>query len=341
MRILHVSHGKLPDPRIEKVATHFKDRGHEVRFIGLKDSGTYRGPFESADRFDMTMNAWHLIFNDGVKSRLKRYVHDYGPDIIHAHDAQIAIILFDTEAPFVFDDHEYLSKQLALEPARLKNSLVSNLVSKSLRFILREYVKSFETLVIHKQPTIVTNHRARDAYVSKGARWVGVVENFPALWQLEHIDYDRYSRDGVVYAGWDTLPGRRPPPHRNMDGMCDFVKYDVIHSISHQDMMQELTRYRFGIVGWKPHPVLDFKNQNKGYEYMHAGCQLIIPEQLAWQYADGLPWIHTFKSYSEIPSIIENAPDIDPAKIVTYVRQHYLWDSRSHVYEEAYRRALM
>jgi len=341
MRILHVSHGKLPDSRIEKVATYFKEKGHEAGFVGLKDSGTFRGPFESVDRFSMSMNAWHLVFNDRVKGRLRKYMRDCKPDIIHAHDAQVAIILFDTKVPFVFDDHEYLSRQLALEPARLKNNPVSNLARKSIRFVLREYVKSFETLTIRKQPTIVTNYRVQDAYISEGARWVGVVENFPAMWQLEHIDYDRYDRNGVVYAGWDFLPDRPQSPHRDMSGLHNFVRFEVVCGLSHQDMMQELTKYRFGIIGWKPHPVLDFKNQNKGYEYMHAGCQLIIPEQLAWQYADGLPWIHTFKSYSEIPSIIENAPDIDPEKIITYARQHYLWGSRSHVYEEAYKRALM
>jgi hypothetical protein len=219
-----------------------------------------------------------------------------------------------------------------------KGGKLKGLIRRALFPAFVFYIKRLEKSVLSKHPTVTTNVRVLNEHMKRDYVWLDYISNAPALWQLKHIRFGE-KRHGVVYAGSDVDKGVTIP-HRDMSGLSDHIAYDTITGLSHADMMQKLTEYKFGIVGWKYHPVLPFKNQNKTYEYLHAGLQMIIPEHLAWQFSDQ-PFIHVFESYDEIPAIIANAPDIDPWVIVNHAREHYLWDSSSHVYERAYRVVLM
>lgn len=335
MRILHVSHGGIPDSRIEKTATHFKNQDHELIFMGLKKCGGYIGPFARVSSQDYG-GLVNYLFDLGGHARLRRQIKAMQPDLVHFHDANCAAFLNKIGSPIVFDDHEYLSKQLELEPLKTscshRKSYPKMLV---LRALWRYHIINAERRLLRHYPTIVTNERVRVEYEKRKAKWIGVVENYPARYQVGHIDYTKYDRRGCVYIGRDSQLA-----HRTMTDLNKHIGFTTLHGLSHADMMQELTKYEFGLVPWKYHPTLYYKNQNKGYEYMHAGCQLIISKQLEWQYDKNLPWIHTIDNYDEVPAIINNAPDISPLDIVEYARKHYLWDSRADVYEEAYRVAL-
>lgn len=309
----------------------------------MRKSNDYKGTFDEKYTFPFTMNAWHLMFNDRAKSIIRNSVKKLKPDLIHVHDCQAMIILHGIGIPTVFDDHEYLSKQLFLEPPILKHSKVSNAARKAVRYLFRRYAYGWESMIMRDTPIIVTNERVQEDYKKRGAKKnVEVVHNFPARYQIEHLDelleIFEDAKEGVAYCGGDW--GESDSPHRDTTGLYDIVDVKVICGLPHNQMLSQLTKYKFGIVGWKPHPTLEWKNQNKCYEYMHAGCQLIIGEHLAWQFDKGLPWIHTFKTYDEIPEIIENAPDISPQRIARYARANYSWNREapyaySRVYEEA------
>lgn len=334
MRILHVSHGRIPDSRIEKVATHFKSQGHELIFMGLKKCGGYIGPFVRAFSQDYG-GITNYLFDLGGHVRLRTQIKTMRPDLVHFHDVNCAAFLNKIDTPIVFDDHEYLSRQLELEPLNTDTRRKAYPKMLVLRELWRYRIINAERKLLRHYPTVVTNERVRVEYEKRNPKWIGVVENVPARYQVGHIDYTKYDRRGCVYIGQDSQL-----KHRTMTGLNKHVDFTMLYGLLYKDMMQELTKYEFGLVPWKHHPTLYYKNQNKGYEYMHAGCQLIISKQLEWQYEKNLPWIHTIDSYDEISTVIKNAPDISPLDIVEYAREHYLWDDRADVYEEAYRVAL-
>jgi len=342
MNILHFSHGRLPDPRIEKVAHHFKQKGHHLSFLGLRDSLDYVGPFDKVYSIPIHINSFNLIFGIRMKSIVKTFVKDtINPDLLHIHDSLGGSILTNLDIPGVFDDHEFMSRQLALEPAKTSSGFPKVLLTPAywiLHSLLRRYISSKEFALIAKYPTIVTNTRVQKNH-SRISPDVSVVYNFPALWQVANIDFNKFQRGtGIAYVGYDGKMA--VSPHRDSAGITDYVEFDCIHGRSHEDLLQELTKYRFGVVGWKPHPILDYKNQNKCYEYLHSGCQIIIPQQLRWQFPDDLPFIHTFQEYTEIPDLINNAPDIDPTTIVQFARENFLWEQQSSNYDNSYKKAL-
>lgn len=336
MRILHVSPMGLPDSRIEKVARHFWKKGHYTMFLGGRDVGddTYNGIFHYVESLEKIGGVVKLLLSRDMKRKWREKVLSLNPDLIHVHDIFPLAAINDLDIPIVYDDHEFWSMHCKEQAYGLdKGGKLKGLIRRAMFPAFVFYIKRLERAVLSKHPTVTTNMRVVNEHMKRDFVWLDYVINAPAMWQVRHIRFGG-ERHGVVYAGGDVDKGV-VIPHRDMTGLRDYVNYYSVTGLSHRDMMQKLTEFKFGIVGWKYHPVLDYKNQNKTYEYLHAGLQLIIPEQLAWQFSEQ-PFIHVFEHYKEIPDIIANAPDIDPMEIVKFARDVYVWEDSAAVYERAY-----
>jgi len=93
VRILHISHGGLPDPRIEKTACTMKNEGHELFFLGGRPI-----KYQDLQAFEKTFslpvgNDLDVVINPSIKRKWLDAIRKLNPDIIHAHNPIVAIQL--------------------------------------------------------------------------------------------------------------------------------------------------------------------------------------------------------------------------------------------------------
>ena len=307
MRILHLSDDGLPDWRVEKSAITSSNLGHEVIFGG-KCSPAYRGKtFSKIYQIKWTAKSrMGLPFHWGsVKKQIDRIIREVKPDIVHAHNIFSAKMALELDVPFVYDDHEYWSKQsLMLNEIADKlplrgNSLRSNIykapkqISRMLinKNIVRLWTK-WEREVVSTHPTIAVSEQiANELKVIGGSTKVFVVENFPMAAEVKGFEDPIYHNElSSVYAGVDgNYKGKQV--NRDIDGFTDLFANNKIGNLtiigweekssstyvnyagllSRQEMFQEMFKHSIGLIPWKKHWSHSFVNPNKAYEYAHAG----------------------------------------------------------------------
>ena len=273
-------------------------------------------------------NDLNVALNPLLEQKWVNAINKISPDILHANDVIAAKMAFRTNFPTVFDDHEYMSHQI---PYFTKRRMPRGLASKP--FVM--LIPKWELKALKRYPTITVSEMVADDH-RKFSRWVGVTPNVPTLREIEDIP-KRESRNGLVYVGNDfNTEGFYSL--RDMIGLRDIVEFDVITGFSHNEMMNQLTKYRIGLTPWKQVPQHYYASSNKTYEYLHAGLQVVTNRLLARVFSSN-PYVHVFRDYSDIVSVIERVPDVDPAKIMDYAREHYTWEKHEHVIREAYKQA--
>lgn len=302
------------------MATTLKTNGYSNHFLGPK-SKQYLGSFDEVHTIGIGRSL-QIVFDRRLHGQWMKRIRKLSPDVIIAHDIVAAKYLIGSNLPVVYDDREFWSRSIETKAGReltpiyrLRSSPFRNMVP----FWERKLVSQFPTLVTHE--AVADNHR-------KLGNWVGVAWNFPLERMVENLEIGG-PRNGSVYSGCDFKSGKFKT-HRDMTGLTGFIQFDVICGVTHREMMERLTKYRIGLTPWLPHPVLPFKDQNRNYEYFHAGLQVIMNEQLHKRFSH-CPFVHAFSHYSELKEIIANLPDIDPQEIADYAMEHYLWKYNEEV----------
>ncbi|MFW9794256.1 MAG: glycosyltransferase family 4 protein, partial [Candidatus Thorarchaeota archaeon] len=111
MRILHISHTGLPDPRVEKTAMTMQKEGHELIFLGGRpDIGQSLSVFKESYCIPMVNNL-RFVIDSRFKRKWIRMIDEIKPDVIHAHNLIAGSMILDTNYPVIYDDHEYWGKQ--------------------------------------------------------------------------------------------------------------------------------------------------------------------------------------------------------------------------------------
>lgn len=329
MRILHVSNNALPDMRVEKTAWTLRKHGHENHFVG-PESRQYLGAFDKLHTYSHGGYV-KTVFDLSRRHRLRKIVESVRPDIIVANNIVSAKDFIDSRIPLVYDDHEYWSMSVKSDPSYTKD-LPMRVRSAPFRYL----VPRWERQIVSKFVTIVTHEAVAEEY-RKYTEWVGVVPNYPLMDMVRGLNL-RQPRQGVVYSGCDFRRNRFSPI-RDMTGLRGHVEFDVICGLPHRQMMERLTQYRVGLTPWRFHLVHLYKDQNRNYEYFHAGLQVIMNRQLARRFQH-LKFVHSYDDYSELPDLIRNLPDIDPEEIAGHAQRNYVWELNEKTILEACERAL-
>ncbi len=318
LKILHLSTEGLPDWRIEKSALTASSQGHEVIFAGSKSPFKYnRNTFPRIYEVIWTAKArygipyyWHL-----VKKQIFRIIKDTQPDVVHAHNIFSAKMMLEFDIPFIYDDHEFWSKQsrLLLEMDKLNepmdkkvhmNELVKDVQRKVKRKIVNRHVNrlwtKWEKELVSTIPTItVSNEIANSLRVIGNSNKIFVVPNFPMKFEIGNSNKpSRHNRLSSVYAGSDGY-NKKKYPNKNLDGLTDlFTKNDIgdltiigwngefsnnikytgfLHRI---DMFKEMSNHSIGLIPFKKHWFHEYMNSNKAYEYAHAGLYVMCTNSL-------------------------------------------------------------
>lgn len=145
LKILHLSHGTLPDWRIEKCAISASRRlGDETIFAGLAPTSSrtetfaftkiYKIGWTEGTKFGIPFY-WH-----STKKQLSNVLRETRPDIVHAHNIFSAKMIAEFGIPFVFDDHEYtsvyvrgLAEKVKQNSNRFTKEATHDSISKSIR----------------------------------------------------------------------------------------------------------------------------------------------------------------------------------------------------------------
>ena len=342
LRILHISHRGLPDPRVEKAAISARKWGAETYFAGGGISGfsyplkIFDGTFELP--FNTKANVGLRPWWNALKRSLEKVLRKCKPDIVHAHDIIAARLAIEYDIPVVYDDHEYWSMEM-----RYKIS--------GLRSLWRWLIwRSWENIILRKAEAVITVSDEIAHKHKKLNRNVFTVPNLPMLSEVKDLE-KCFTRRGLssVYVGSLTS---RQPPFRRMDGFIDiFIRRDVgdlivigdrrlkssspIYSIGflrHDLLLKELTKYHIGIIPWKKHPFHRFCNPNKSYEYACAGLLVLVTSDMKPVISMLGNFCKTFNNYDELVSLLKYyKDDMDSAleeglRTMKFAKEKLIWE---------------
>lgn len=327
MRILHISHGGLPDPRIEKTALTMKDEGHELIFLGGRPI-----KYQDLQAFEKTFslpvgNDLDVVISSSVKRKWLEAIRKLNPDIIHAHNPIVGHFLLGTDYPVIYDDHEYWSKQtFKYRERKMPRGLTS--------YPLMYTIPRWETKLLKRYPVITTTENTAKEHRTK-AKWVGVTRNVPMLRQVKNLP--EQDRKGMVYVGSD-FKLQKFHPHRNMKGVTKYIKFDIISGETHRNMLEKLMAYEIGLTPWIVHPWHPYSDANRNYEYLHTGLEVFVNTTIKTMFQDD-PYVHSFTNYPNLAASIDSLVLGNPKQIMEHAMKNYLWENQSKVIKEAYSRA--
>jgi glycosyltransferase involved in cell wall biosynthesis len=256
LKILHLSHGALPDWRIEKCALSASRKlGHETIFAGL-------APIVTHSNINAFAKIYEIGWTEGTKFGLPFYwnstkkqlidvLKKSKPDIVHAHNIIAAKMISELRVPFVFDDHEYTSVYVRgiAEPVRRHSSTRmltktnSSFMGRQIRKVVWNallkhravglWTKWEEELLSLSEPIIVTTEKVADdlrsRYEKSRPDRIFVVPNLPMESETQSlIEPEYHGKLSSAYAGADWLYSANLRVHRNLEGLTDiFLNYDI------------------------------------------------------------------------------------------------------------------
>lgn len=329
MKILHASHKGLPDQRVERSAYIAKRRGHTVTFLGL---GTNTAPQLDvfSDIFMLrSINNRQAALDKGIRREWQHVVNEINPDLVHANDIISAKFSSDTGYPMVYDDHEYWSKQ----------RIIYENWPWWKRLAIRPFVKaipSWENEILSNHVTITVSEAIADEHRAK-CHHVFVLQNYVLLSEVENLPVNE-TREGAVYVGNDFVR-KRFAPHRNMNGLTDWIEFDTLYGLERESLYQSLVKYRFGLLPFKPNRYTKYSNSAKTFDYLNCGIQVLMARAL-YEAHGQLPYTYPFEDYSEIPETIESIDRISPKEIMEFAHDHLVWETQEGLLMEAYETAL-
>ena len=326
MKILHTSHSGLPDARIEKTALTMKKEGNEVIFLGGRPSSNQTNSIFEEIHYIPIVNNLQFVLDSRFRKKWIRKIDEIKPDVVHAHNINAASMMLGTEFPVVYDDHEYWSQQIF----RFKERGI--LRKLALRPFINK-IPEWEHEILERYPVLtVCENIAREH--RKIAQHVGVTKNYPLLAEAEDLK-NQETRTGNVYVGGDfNLP--KFLPHRNMSGLKDVLDFEIITGMEHSAMMNRLTHFNIGLTPWRSHPFHQYCEPNKHYEYLVAGLQVILTSSLAHPFHNE-PYVHSFKTYEEIPALIDSLEMVDGQKIMNHSVERYIWEKQEQIIRDIYK----
>ncbi len=329
MRILHISHGGLPDPRIEKSALTMKKNGHETIFLGGRPiRWQSEGGFDDVHYLRMA-SSFRYALDPLVKRKWQKTIRDLKPDVVHAHNFTCARFLLGMDIPTVHDDHEYWSKRLFKYDTwgRLRRLQATPMIRN---------IEKWEHQLLESFPCITTNDNIAEEH-RRFCKKVFIVRNFPSRRQVDFLKNPK-DREGIVYVGNDYELAKFQH-HRNLQGLKDIFDFDVIWGLPHNEMMERLTHYKLGHSAFRPIPFHKYIDANKNYEYLHAGLPLLI----SYIWGDALPiskHIIKFKDYDDIKQVIDEIDYPDPEDVMEYAHANFVWDIQEEKIPAAYKVAM-
>lgn len=341
MKILHLSHTGLPDPRIERLAV-MSNSYSQSSFLGdsTKKKLLHEDAFEKIfhlDEFNNLANAGTPVFFQRLRSSIKKIVKSLNIDLFYAHNVIVAKIACDLSIPFVYDDHEYWSRQTMLRRLSTKSPLVK--VKNAIRYFWvpniyrkweREILKSAKGVVTVSEAIAIEHRQYNDNCViipnfplkkefsdlikpilhSNIPRGICLAADFGGFLQHRYPGKNRelWEKEGGIVMDWVG----RPPPSK-----WKWIKHrDWIHPST---LFQVLTtEYQFGLIPWTDFWYHRYSFPNKAATYSHAGLIFVMNRDFSslvrflpsWSY-------YTYTNGDEFVTAMRKIKSLTPEEILS------------------------
>jgi len=355
MKILHFSHWGLPDKRIERAAYTGVKEGFECAFAGKQSTAkpkvfkeTFAVPWKPANKLHLP------VFWNRLKKRFKRVLASYSPDLVHAHNVFAAKLCLEVEVPFIFDSHEYWSKE---NPLRLiKRGWMPLSVKRRVAqwYGLRQW-SEWQLEIVKVTPTITVSTTIGDQFTQIG-KHVFIIPNFPLSCEVQNLKFERKTKFSSVYLGCDISVETKHrhiqhilPLFRNFEignltiiGDKKFTstspKIQSLGFLPHHLMLNELTKHHVGLLPWKPYPYHEYCLPNKAAEYSHAGLPCLCSSSLVCVKDTLQDCCITFNDDSEFLEKMVTLRDgeMNPKEIIEFARENLIWEKHEEKILEAY-----
>ena len=362
MKVLHLSHNGLPDWRIEKSAMTACKNGYKTFFAGDKQandcvtsafSKTFEIDWFAGGKIGPNSGAklglpyyWGL-----VKKRIRAIIEETRPDIIHAHNIYSGKMALQLKLPFVYDDHEYWSKQASLTGIRRNSSFFTRMPRTLARHYVQRLWSSWEEEIVTTTPVITVSESIIDDFKARYQNdKLFLLPNFPTRMEIQDFGQPRkHTKLISIYAGVEAL--HKNVPHRNIDGFPELFESNDIGGLvligpkaqssakvrytgflKREDMFSEMANGSIGILPWKKHWFHQYANPNKVYEYAHAGLFVISTSSLKMVTNALKENCATFDDYECLVSQLQTMnDDLDELynkriKIFEFARSNLVWE---------------
>ncbi|TXT55794.1 MAG: hypothetical protein BAJATHORv1_30177 [Candidatus Thorarchaeota archaeon] len=340
MKILHISEYGLPDPRIERLAimsssyteSHFLGGlGHEIKL--------FENAFESITNTDFFTTAGKSgipYYYQKMKESILKEVDRIDPDIIYAHNVIAAKIVSDLPKPFIYDDHEYWSRQVLIK--RVKNKSFFDKLKNRLRYFwLPKVYRKWEKKVLAKAASVVTVSEAIALEHREKAGFCYVIPNFPLRQEIgEHHKPKAHSGNPKAICLSSDFGGflEHRNPGTNLEAIQSVGGVEVdwvgrppkpeLTWFKHRDwiepssLLEVLTKnYQFGLIPWIDYWYHRYSMPNKAATYSHAGLIFVLNKDFK-SIIHMLPkyGYYTYENQEELKVIIRKLRDLDTQELL-------------------------
>jgi len=302
-----------------------------------------------------------------VRNEFSDILRQVKPDIVHAHNIFAAKLALEARVPMIYDDHEYWSRWMKAELEGWVRDLIAN-AGRSKAILTQRYGaylwSRWEEEILHEVPSLTVCEATAREHEQQGNTSYSI-PNMPDDFEAKSMSPVQPSPSfSTVVIGNDFSAPMKIRDSRGVltlfsDGQLKpltvvgdpgFKSRDNIESIgsmSHMEMLSELSRHQVGLIPWKPHWFHTFCSPNKAYEYMHAGLIPLVPCTLQPVIEDAREYVRTFSDYDELRQILIGlsvVPDRELLRlrmsIQEYARRELLWNRFEDRIFEAYSRVV-
>ena len=364
--ILHISHGGLPDPRIERLAKLSQEYSKSYFF-----GSTERGKLLYEDAFVEVVQskAFKTMANIGLPFYFQQLMKEFidivnriRPDVVYAHNVIAGKLAHELGIPYIYDDHEYWSRQTMLRRMRVKSPIVRMKNAARYFWIPRVYRK-WEREILNSAASVVTVSEAIAREHRRHARNCDVIPNFPFKKEigelakpqihtgtprsiclaadfggfLEHRfpgnNREIWEKEGGIFIDW---VGREPP------STWKWIKHrEWIHPSKLLDVLTN--EYQFGLIPWTDFWYHRYSFPNKAATYSHSGLIFVLNHDF-YSINDFLPEgsFLTYKTEREFLEVIRSIKKMTPEEILAkridlqnWAKTTMLMDNYSSILKES------
>lgn len=362
MKILHFSDEGLPDTRIERYALIQSQNGYEPYFCGNTNKRLWlSNNFKEITYLpaEPTVKLGLPYFYPKFRKKFKKIYTRIQPDIIHAHNLITAKTCLDLNLQYIYDDHEYWSKQIAAR-SDISISLFSKRRFTNRRFL--SFVNKFEKKIIQNAAAVIT---VSETIAAEHARWnsnVFTISNFPTSYETEKITHLNQPTDklkAVLVTVYESNSEKETTDR--IIKICNDINFELdvigpvdkkfphvkyLGFIPHVQLLSKLSDYHLGILTMPAHELrtnyYHYYNPNRIFLFCHAGVTPIIHEKMTPLKNIFGDLCITVDSESQIKAVIErlkgdsNFLSDRPAQIQAFAREKIRLEKLFDVMRVAY-----
>ena len=291
--------------------------------------------------------------------------------IIHIHEPELFSLASNIKkifgAKIIYDVHEDYTSMIYTFSKW--NSCIKYLKAKYWIFRERLFLSQVDEIII-ASPTIMNSD-----FKSQGFKPI-LLENFPLHKYVKKIDFSSKQKNSLIYHGnfgpergiselikaMPIIIKKIPDISLSLYGVFRTKNYEsdlnrlidrlklrkhvyLIGHLPHNDIWGHLEKHKVGVIPFNDNPLTQINTPTKLFEFMAAGCQLVIPKLTPIMEYDikGAKYFNSGDINGLANAILEAVIDIDEQNIQynqNNIISKYNWDENQYKLIDLYKRVL-